>query len=211
MIYGLLIFVFCSGILLGCVSSSETNMDGDVVVETSSNDTQNTSDDTQKVDEDTAPVEEVPTDEGTIPEEEGEEDPEDGEAAPAPGEVEWGTECEDDYDCEWSEDEECEYGFCVVQECIFSSSCPEGNHCFNGKCYSEPELYEEFPECTINMAYCEIDCPTCEAGKRDCIMTGHSEGDVSVDYRICVECLMDSGCSEGNVCVDSYCVPGPNQ
>ncbi|MFH1685788.1 MAG: hypothetical protein ABH983_05800 [Candidatus Micrarchaeota archaeon] len=207
LLYSLLIFVFCSSILLGCVTSSETTMDGDVVVETSGDDTQNAEDDTQEIDEDSTPVEDVPVEEETP----GEEDSGTGETAPVSGEVKWGAECEDDYDCAWSKNEECEYGFCVTQECVFSSSCPEGNHCFNGNCYSETELYEEFPECTINLMHCEIDCPTCEAGQRDCIMTGHSDGNESAEYRICVECTMDSGCSEGNICVDSYCVPGPDQ
>ncbi len=63
MIYSLLIFVFCSSMLLGCVTSSETTVDGDVVVETDSEDTQNAEDNTQEVDEDTTPVEEVPVEE----------------------------------------------------------------------------------------------------------------------------------------------------
>lgn len=126
--------------------------------------------------------------------------------------AEWGTECSNDYDCAWDQNEACKRGYCVAQECVFSSSCqPDKDHCFNGKCYTEAELYAEFPECTVNMLYCDIECDGCKEGKRSCIMTGSSSGETTIEYRICVDCTTDNNCIDGYRCVDHYCVPGPQQ
>jgi hypothetical protein len=126
--------------------------------------------------------------------------------------TEWGTECSNDYDCAWDQNEACKRGYCVPQECVFSSSCqPEKDHCFNGKCYTEAELYAEFSKCAVNIFYCDIVCDGCKEGKRSCIMTGHSSGETTVEYRICVDCTTDNNCIEGYRCVDHYCVPGPRE
>lgn len=157
------------------------------------------SDGAAPAEEATVPVEEVPAVDENAPAEE-------EIIETAPPDV-WGTECENDFDCSDFGDA-CEYGYCVEQECVFSSSCEPGEHCFNGDCYTVSELYAEFPECSPSTA-CQDSCANCATGKRRCMITGHSEGNEQVDYYICVECSMEPDCSEGYRCVDSVCVPGP--
>jgi len=191
-LFVLLVLIFCSCIMLGCVTvQEETAVSDGVTVEDG------------QIEEGAA----MPVEGGVVEETEVEEEPVPAEEGSA---VTWGDECENDFECSFSDNEDCEYGFCVVQECTFASDCPENNHCFNGECYSEAELYAEFPECFLNMLYCDIPCNNCFKGERKCILTGYSSGEVSVDYRICVECAnSDEDCSEGYRCVDSYCVHGP--
>lgn len=186
MINTIFLLVFCSLMLGGCIGEAEP----------------------ENVSEE---AEEAPPGEGALPEEEAPPAEPEEEAPPEeePAEAQWGDECTDNYDCSWDDKEACEYGYCVVQECFFTSECSEDkDHCFVGNCYTEAELYAEFPECALDVA-CEETCDGCTSGKRNCITTGHSEGDVSVDYRICAECISDSRCIEGYVCVDAFCVPGP--
>ncbi|MBD3210711.1 hypothetical protein GF318_05000 [Candidatus Micrarchaeota archaeon] len=178
-------------LMLGCVTVEETE-----------NISENVSIEYGEEDEGTGPVEnetEAPDNETEAPP--ADETPDEG--------VEWGDECESDFECSFSDNEDCEYGYCVVQDCKFASDCEEGQHCFHGECYTEAELYAEFPECTISTLYCDIPCDNCEKGQRKCILTGHSVNQTEVNYRVCVECTMDSACKEGYRCVDHYCVPGP--
>lgn len=122
----------------------------------------------------------------------------------------WGNECEDAYDCEpYDSRTVCVMGKCEKADCIFRADCKEKDHCFNGKCYLESELYGEFPECGVNVG-CNITCAGCESGKRRCLVTGWGSGNESKDYYICVDCNRDYDCAEGYKCVQNYCVKGPN-
>ncbi len=128
-------------------------------------------------------------------------------SAPSP---DWGTECEDSYDCgSFNDRKDCVMGKCVDTQCIFRDDCKEKDHCFDGKCYLESELYAQFPECGVNVG-CNITCAGCESGKRRCIVTGWGSGNESKDYYICTECNRDYDCLEGYRCVQHYCVKGPN-
>ena len=128
-----------------------------------------------------------------------------------PSELEWNTECDDSYDCTPFDDRNaCIKGNCVKLGCIFRADCKEKDHCFHGTCYTESELYEEFPQCGVNVA-CSDSCEGCKSGKRKCIMTGWSDGDDGKEYYVCAECgSSDYDCAEGYKCVQSYCVKGPN-
>ncbi len=122
----------------------------------------------------------------------------------------WGTECEYSSECgTFKEMKDCVKGHCVDIECKFKSDCKEKDHCFNGKCYLEDELYAEFTKCGVNEE-CDTTCVGCKSGKRSCIITGWSSGNESGDYYICAECTSDYSCSQGYACVNSYCVKGPN-
>jgi hypothetical protein len=130
--------------------------------------------------------------------------------APTISNSEWGTECEDSYDCgSFGDLKDCLMGHCVDIECIFTSDCKDEDHCFNGKCYLESELYAEFPSCGVNIG-CNMTCSGCKSGKRRCMVTGWSDGNESMDYYICAECNSDYDCSEGYRCENKYCVKGPN-
>lgn len=121
----------------------------------------------------------------------------------------WGTECEDRYDCgSFSDRKDCVMGKCVDMECIFRDDCKEKDHCFNGKCYLESELYAEFPACGVNVG-CNITCAGCGSGIRRCLVTGWGSGNESKDYYICVDCSRDYDCADGYKCVQNYCVKGP--
>jgi hypothetical protein len=131
-----------------------------------------------------------------------------GETAAA---VQWGNECEDDFNCSFSDKENCEYGFCVKKECQFLSDCPAGtDFCLNGECVGESEIFASFPECSGPSRECPQACPNCVKGKRTCNMMSENLGEVDVDYALCVECSFDDSCNEGYRCVKNMCVPGPS-
>lgn len=118
----------------------------------------------------------------------------------------WGSECEWSGDCGSFKDmTDCVKGHCVNIECKFKGDCPNADHCFNGKCYLESELYGEFSKCGVNVQ-CEEKCDTCMDGTRTCMVTGWSEEHTSMDYYICVECSSDYDCSEGYSCEQKYCI-----
>jgi hypothetical protein len=131
-------------------------------------------------------------------------------APPAPTNLDWGTECEYRSECgEFGEMKDCVMGHCADIECIFRGDCKEKDHCFRGKCYLESELYEEFPECGVNVG-CNMSCSGSKSGHRRCMITGWSSGEEGKDYYICTECNSDYDCSDGYRCVQNYCIEGPD-
>ncbi len=118
----------------------------------------------------------------------------------------WGDECDGFGDCGSSRDmKDCVKGHCVDVECKFKEDCTNADHCFNGKCYLESQLYAEFSKCGPDIG-CQGKCENCKDGKRTCLVTGWSEEHKSMDYYLCVECQLDHDCNEGYSCEQHYCI-----
>ena len=94
-------------------------------------------------------------------------------------------------------------------ECLVSSDCDSGYHCFDRECLSN-SVANVFPDCidqvcdgtTCTYNVCNQSCANCEDGKMGCLQ---STTDNPMHLK-CVECFIDSQCATGYVCEIYLCV-----